>query len=358
MGLPALNFSYRKAAETVAARLKQGVVALILRDATLAPGVYPVVYESDIPAALGTANQAAVKRTMLGYISAPSKILLSVIDADDAITGAVDQLTGFTYDYIAGPDDLSAEDATALKTKIVGLREGLYVGKAILPNTAADNEGVINFTADELSAPGLSSAAFSTAAYCGRIAGIFAGTPMGGSATGAPLPEVVSVRAASNLDAAVDSGQLVAYHNGRRVVLGRAVTSKTSFASGEPEALKKVKIVEAIDLIRYNAVAVAQDEFLGVCANSYNNKMILVSALNEFMAQLQAEGVVEEGTWSVSLDADAIRAHLRQQGVIVTDMSDDDIRRADTGSFVYIVITGRILDAMEDFSVRLVLLNN
>lgn len=358
MGLPELNFSYQKAADSAAARVKQGIVALILRDAGMTAGVYPVVYEADIPSALGTANKAAVQRAMLGYVTTPAKILLSVIDSDDDITDGVDQLTGYTYDYLAGPDDLSSTEAAALKTKIIGLRGGLCVAKAVLPSTAADDEGVINFTADEISAPSLSTTAFSTAAYCGRIAGLLAGTPAGGSATGAPLPEVVSVKAVTGLDTAINNGQLVAYHNGRRVVLGRAVTSKTTFASGEPKALKKIKIVETLDLIRYNAITVAQDNYLGRCANSYDNKMILVAALNEYMRQLEAEDMLEAGTYSVDLDLDATRAYLKANGTSVTDMSEDEIRRADTDSHVFVAMTGRILDAMEDFTIKMVLLNN
>ena len=39
-------------------------------------------------------------------------------------------------------------------------------------------------------------------------------------------------------------------------------------------------------------------------------------------------------------------------------MSDDEIRKADTGSYVFIKLTGRIVDAMEDFSISLALLNH
>ena len=38
-------------------------------------------------------------------------------------------------------------------------------------------------------------------------------------------------------------------------------------------------------------------------------------------------------------------------------MSDDEIRRADTGSYVFIALYGYILDAMEDFHIGLTLLN-
>ena len=57
-------------------------------------------------------------------------------------------------------------------------------------------------------------------------------------------------------------------------------------------------------------------------------------------------------------DLEATRAWLKEQGTDVTDMSDDEIRKADTGSYVFIKLTGRIVDAMEDFSISLALLNH
>ena len=107
MGLPELSFAYSTAAQTVVSRSKQGIVALILKDAGLESGVYTVAHEADIPAALGADNRDAVKRALKGYLSTPSKIYLAVIAADGSVADAVDLLTGKDYDYIAGPADLS-----------------------------------------------------------------------------------------------------------------------------------------------------------------------------------------------------------------------------------------------------------
>ncbi len=79
------------------------------------------------------------------------------------------------------------------------------------------------------------------------------------SATGAELPEVTAVDAVSAPDAAVDAGKLILVDDGRRVILGRAVTSKVTLQKGEPAALKKIKLVGALDLIRHYAITTVED---------------------------------------------------------------------------------------------------
>lgn len=153
MGLPELTFTLKKAAETVSTRISRGAVALILRDAK-ANGVHVVCQESDIPTTLGADNIAYIKRTLMGYINRPSAVYVSVVPAAGTIAAGFGALSAYTYDYIAGPPDISAEDATALAALVKERRKLRYIGKAVLPNTAADYEGVINFVSAGIAAGG------------------------------------------------------------------------------------------------------------------------------------------------------------------------------------------------------------
>lgn len=352
MGLPELNFAFETAAESVVSRSKQGVVALILRDAGLTPGVYTVSHTADIPAELGAGNTAYVKQALIGYLSLPSKVYLSVIGADGTVDDGLDQLSGLAYDYLAGPPDLTDEEGAALAEYIKTRREGNYTGKAVLPHVAANHEGVVNFTTDDIV---VGKTTYDAAGYCARIAGILAGTPINCSATAAKLAEVTGVEKLDDKaqDAAIDGGQLIAYHDGRQIKLGRAVTSKSKLGTGESEALKKIKVVEAIDLIHYYAVTTVEDNYLGQCANTYDNKCLLVAALRSFLGQLEDNEVLEEGSSAAEIDLDATRSYLVSQGVDVTELSDDEIRKHTTGSYVFVKLSGTVLDAMEDFSIAL-----
>ena len=244
MGLPELTFELKKAAETAAGRQSAGIVALILRD-TKAQGLHTVRRDSDIPAELGAANRDYIRRAMIGYIQAPSVVYVSVIGQETEIKAGFEAMGAFSYDYLAGPPDLSEGDAAALAALVKERRGQRFIGKAVLPDLAADNEGIINFSASGIRA---GSETFTAAQYASRIAGVLAGTPADCSATYAALPELTGVDAAAGPDEAVDAGKLILLHDGRRVKLGRAVTSKTTLKEGEPSLLKKIKMTAAVDL--------------------------------------------------------------------------------------------------------------
>lgn len=358
MGLPELTFSLKKAADNVAIRVSAGIVAMILRDAK-GNGLHTINRESDIPAELGVDNIAAIKRAMVGYITKPDVVYVSVIAADADIATGFRALSVYSYDYLVGPADISAEDAQTLADLVKAQRVKRYVGKAVLPNVAADDEGVINFVSTGIKA---GSTTFTTAQFAGRIAGVLAGTPAECSATYAALEELTGVDAVENPDAAVDAGKLFLIDDGRQVKLSRAVTSKTTLGEDDPDMLKKIKLVAALDLIRYYAITTVEDEYLGKCANTYDNKCILLVAFSDFLASLEAQNVIQEGSSGAELDAEAIRTYLLGQAEAAGDsaeiirvkaLADEALRKEDTGSHVFLHLYGHVLDAMEDFHITL-----
>lgn len=356
MGLPELTFTLTQAAETAAARLYSGNVALILRDAK-ANGVYTIHRESDFPAGLGAANADYIRRAMIGSINRPAVLYAAVIPTAGKIADGFGLLSTYDYDYLAGPPDISAEDATALGKLVSAQHKKRYVGKVVLPETAADSECVVNFSASGIQA---GETTFTAGQYASRIAGVLAGTPVECSATGAELPEVTAVDAVSAPDAAVDAGKLILVDDGRRVILGRAVTSKVTLQKGEPAALKKIKLVGALDLIRHYAITTVEDQYLGKCPNTYDNKCILISALRDYLQELERLGILEPGSWKAELDAEAIRAYLIQRATDAGDLtevqrikelSDKALQKEPTDSRVFVRLSGMILDSMEDFGI-------
>lgn len=356
MGLPKLTFTLKKAARTVAARTSQSVVALIIRDSK-ANGVHAIYQESDIPSTLGADNAAYIKRAMIGHINRPSVVYVSVIAAAAEIATGFSALANYSYDYLCGPVDISAADATALAALVKAQRKLRYIGKVVLPNTAADDEGIVNFVSSGIV---VGSTTYAAAAYCSRIAGILAGTPADCSATYAVLSEVTAVTATATPDDAVDAGKVFLIDDGRVRKLSRAVTSKTTLSATEPEALKKIKMTAAIDLIRYYAMTAVEDEYLGKCANSYNNKCILLTAVRDYLKQLEDSNVLKAGSSGAKLDADAACAYLVKQASDAGDtdeaariraLSDEAVIKEDTGSYVFLNLSGWVLDAMEDFSI-------
>ena len=93
-----------------------------------------------------------------------------------------------------------------------------------------------------------------------------------------------------------------------------------------------------------------------------NNKCILLVAFSDFFASLEAQNVIQEGSSGAELDADAIRTYLlgiaeeagdTEEIARIKALTDEALRKEDTGSHVFLYLYGHVLDAMEDFHITL-----
>ena len=90
-----------------------------------------------------------------------------------------------------------------------------------------------------------------------------------------------------------------------------------------------------------------QDGYIGKYANSYDNKCLLIAAVKGYLESLELEGVLKEGS-VVGIDLAKQRNYLNSQGMDTESMDDLSIKKADTGSHVFLKASVKILDAIED----------
>lgn len=354
-GLPSLVIQFKAAAAEVSNRSKRGFVGLILRDLK-ATGIHIVRDEAGIPTDLGVENQAAVKRALLGSDRGkPSRIVLSVMAPEtEGSTGnphlhaALTELSGLVLDYIAGPGDMTEMESQIIADWVLDQRKLYRPVKAVLPNEAADHMGIINLATEGIQ---VDKTTYTAAQYCGRIAGILAGIPSDSSATYVTLPEIRAIPSMTPEDqaTAINAGKLILLHDGQKAKLARAVNSLVTIPADGKADWTKIKIVEGMDLITYFARTTIEDAWLGVYSNSYDNKMLLVVALQTFLTELEAAGVLLRGSSFADLDLVEQEKYLRSEGVDTSRLTDQQLREADTGAMVFLQAGGRFLDAMEDF---------
>lgn len=354
---PSVSITFAAAATSAVQRSTKGTVALIIRDAALANKTYSLSSSKQIPTALGAANQAAVARAFLGYENPPMKVLLYVMGAADVLasdSAALTWLSTQSFDYLAGPADLTEAEATVLVAWIIDQRTNNHaIYKAVLPNTAADSEAIINFAADGI-VVGVDT--FDAAAYCGRIAGLLAGTPMTISATFAPITEAENVtRLTSDArDTAVGAGKLILMWDGEKVKTVRAVNSLQTVASPKTDDWKYIKIVELIDMVTHDIRQAAEDSFIGKYSNSYDSKLLLVTAITDYLATLQKSGLIEDG-YSCVIDVDAQETWLQANEVDTSNLTEQEIKEYNTGTNVFLAVSIKPINAIEDIAVSITL---
>lgn len=352
MGLPNINIAFSTKAASAITRSQKGIVALIVRD-TAKNGGHVLTGSTQIPKELSEENKAYIERAFIGYVNPPRKVIVYVLPTEmEELAEALDYLATQKFDYLAGPPDITADECTEIVNWIKAQREIGFTPKAVLPNTAADNEAIINFTTNGIK---VGNKEYTAAQYCSRIAGLIAGTPMTISCTYAPLTEVTDVERLTKeeMDRAIDKGQFIIFFDGEKVKVGRGVNSLQTTTEDKGEAFKKIKIVEAVDMIKTDIKTTAEDNYIGKYANSYDNKCLLITAIKGYFAGLENDGILESGRSTVEIDIDAQEAYLQSKGTDTSNMTEQEIKEANTDDKVFLKASIKILDAIEDISLNI-----
>lgn len=358
MGMPSVQISFSEKAITAIQRGDKGIVALILKDksvnkitessdgATTEVEVVNIETATDIPVTISGANQRQIANALIGYTNAPKEIVVVLINDETAnYNEALKKLETIKFNYLAIPTVETDGQIQTVATWIKEQRDNDRLVKAVLPNASVDMDGVINFATEKVY---INDTEYTAEQYCSRIAGLLAGTAMSISATYAPLSELTDCTRLSkkDMDKAVDAGKFIVWHDGEKVKVGRAVNSFVTTNAEKGDSFKKIKIVDTMDLIKDDIKKTAQDSYLGKYPNIYNNKCLLVAAIQAYFDLLIASGILSSAT--VDIDVAANREYLKGRGEDVSNMSDDDLKQANTGSTVFLIAKIGILDAIED----------
>ncbi|MEE1046233.1 MAG: phage tail sheath C-terminal domain-containing protein, partial [Clostridia bacterium] len=261
------------------------------------------------------------------------------------IISALERLKNKQWYYLTVPDITDEEKETVLEYIKEQRTQYHKTFKAVLPNCAAGVEGIVNFTTDNIK---VGTKTYGTSEFCPRIAGILAGLPLNRSATYYVLPEVESITESETPDEDVDNGKLILINDGTKIKIARGVNSLTEFTNEKGQDFSKIKIVEAIDMIRDDIRTTFEDEFVGKVENSYDNKIVFIAAINKYFKDLASRGVLyDQFDNKAEIDIEATREWLSQTKD-VSAWEDEQIKTANTGTNVFVKANIQIQDAIED----------
>ncbi|HAR73072.1 MAG TPA: phage tail sheath protein [Flavobacteriaceae bacterium] len=345
MGLPNILIEFKTKASTAIQRGERGIVAIIVKETTNS------VKEFETAAKVTgytAANEAYIKRTFLGGVKPIKKV---IVIATDTIANGLAKAETVKFDYLVGTPELTASEATEIASAIKSIRDNKYIKvKAVLPNNIADHEGIINFATTNIV---VGTDTFTSAQYCSRIAGLLAGTPLQESATYKVLSEVNDVpkKTKAELDTAINAGNFEIFWDGEKVKVARAVNSLTTLGSTKSEDMKSIKIIDIMDMIYNDVKMTCEDNYIGKHANNYDNKCNLIVAIKTYLESLKREELLN-GDIYVGIDMAAQKDYLSAKGVDTESMNDLNIKKADTGTNVYLEGKYKITNAIEDISIK------
>lgn len=273
----------------------------------------------------------------------------------DQYTPALNYFVQKRVNYLAIPTVETEELTADVKAWVTSLHASEAENSplvAVLPNTAGASEYIVNYVTESVTDEDGKS--YTAEKYCARIAGILATTPLTMSCTYAILPELTgcTYHTKAELDAAIDAGKLVIFYDGEKCKIGRGVNSFVATTPTKSAIYKKIRVIDILCMIRADIARTAEDNYIGKYTNSYDNKMLLVGAINDYFAGLATQGALAQGG-TCEIDVAANKQYLKDKGIDVSGMSDDDIRKANTDDKVFLAATISILDAMEDITLNI-----
>lgn len=352
---PKFNVDFKELAVLAIQRQRRGDVVIILDDATN-EDLDNVVYRGLGEVDPDDWTEANYKRLQLVFLGNPSKVIVIKKEETFAdIQAKLDLQSNYTLCY---PEAASA-DITSVKNYINTQRQANNYSRAIFANaTSPDAEYIINFVSSgNITAKiGDEAEEFTAGDWTCRLAGALSGLASSRSLTYYELPEIVSAPISSTPDADVAAGKLIILHQDGSFKFGRAVNSLVTLTDGKTEAFQKIRVLDIMDTIANDIVATFRLYYVGKYTNNFTNKNRFVGAINAYLKDRAAEGLLEaENDNEVEISYDKNKSYLEGKGVDTSEMSYIDILKANTGSKVLLDGVCSPTDAMEDLDLGMYL---
>lgn len=351
MGLPDIVIEFTRKAISAIKAGTNGIVGIILKDSANL-GALILNGVDEIPTGFTPDNKAYIERAFLGV---PKKVIVYTLPTSaENYNDAFKYFSTVKVNYMCGAPNMTGAEATAFATWLIGIRTNSKKRPCVvLPATASDNKGVINFKLTGEGVIEVGEKDYTPVEYCSRIAGLLAGLDLKVSATYKPLPEVTGIPVATDeeVDAVVDAGGLTLYNDGERIVIARGVNSLVTITETETEDLSKIKILAIQDLIETDVFSTINSSYIGNYSNSYDNKCLLITAIKGYLAQLELKGYLKAGSSVMEINVEKQKAYLESIGIDTSELDEQGIKEANTGSKVFLKGKVSILDAIEDVDI-------
>lgn len=356
MGMQSITEILKALATTATVRSERGIVCLVLDDPTVT-GVHSYTRLKNVTDSYSAANKAVITRcfSRRGVKSLKVACYNSTATIPETIAVALTALDSVKFNYLACP--VADETANGLiETFIKTQREASNIlVKAVLNNHVGDDEGVVNFINNKVTTS--DATVYTGVEFCVDVACVAATCSSTSSLTNLAISDVASVDVVgTDFDVLVDAGKLFLFYDNdlEQIVFSRAVNSKTTIGTNEKASMKKIRIMDILDMIRDDMKVTFKQSYQGKIPNSLANKKLLVSAYNTYLRGLSGTSLSDSQTSYVELDIDATTTYLEDtKGLDCSTMTDAEILAIDTDEEVFIGGTIYPIDVTEDLALVL-----
>ncbi|MDD7603190.1 MAG: phage tail sheath C-terminal domain-containing protein [Firmicutes bacterium] len=347
MGLPNIVVEFMTKANTAITRSERGIVCLVVKDTTKTDTLYTYRSVADVVEEdWSKDNLQAIKDA---FHDGPTRVYVVRLTEEGTFAEATEALDALKINWLAFIGE--GQDAVTEYVKTRNAKKGAAPVKAVVAGVAADDMHVVNFgnTAVKRTGANAETAAY---LYLGRIAGLLAAMSMEKTATYYVFDDLQSVTDVEDADSAVEAGQFVLFNDYGTVRVARAVNSATKV---DKEDLKKIAIVEGMDLVREDIMTTFKEQYVGKYKNNADNQAVFVAAVNGYLRALGKSGVLNPDYENLAeIDVEAQRAALVAAGnVEALDWDDTAVKNHPHRSYVYVKANVQFSDGIEDLEFKI-----
>lgn len=352
IGMPQIKIQFESQGLTAIQRSETGIVLLLLKgESAEEQGSYKFNSLVEVPEETPFSEKNA-QMIRLAFEASPKRMLVEVYGDTNPLAQVLNKLKLVKFNYYAAPTAPS-EDIKKIQSWHKNLVETedktiKYVGY----NYEGDHETIINWAVDYC--------VYDQKRYTGQeftalIASQLAALPLTRSFTYFkwPLLTEAALPYVENEDKAVNEGKLFLTYDGEDYKIARAVNSLVTYHAKKGEDFSKIKIVDAMHLIKDDIRDTFEKFYVGKILNNYENKQQFMALINRVYF-VELRNTVLENTDRNRVDID-VAANLRyaiKRGAKVDDMTKQQIKEFNTGSNVFLDGYVSLLDAMEDLYIN------
>ena len=347
MGLPTITVEFKTLAASAVTRSIRGVLAVLIQDGTedvaWAHKSYGTLAElSADEAAYTEENYAILARA---FAAGPYQVLVVRVGSEGTLAQATAILEKLSYNWVCSPVS-GFQSGLAAWVGTVNAASKIRKVKALVTGVSSANDPhVVNAANTSVTLNDAAATTVTMAEYLPRLGGVLAACPLDQSVTYYALTDLAEAAAVTNVDAAIDAGNLVLFLEDDTYRIARGVNTLVTPGENQTEDMKSIAVVEAMDLIQEGKVK-----------NSADNQALLVSDVLSYLRALAAESVLDPNSDILAeIDTGAMRKVWTAAGADVSGLTDAQVKRKTYRSYVYVTATCRILDAMEDMVMSITL---
>ncbi len=373
MGMPRVILTFKGRSTDFIRRSESGIVLLLLSskkssEKTEDKAVFRT-YNSPLDVDKKDWPNGASKYIDLAFAGGTKKVIAADL-AGNAFASVKEQFKFLRFNYAAAPmareadyadlvfDDFAQYINDSRQSKLKPALNGTW--KMVVCGQNENNGAFIDFFQATVAE---GEKTYTGQEYTAKVAGLLAGLSFRRSVTNLTLPEVTDAAAIKieggevSEDDLVASGKLFLTYDGEHYRFSRGVNTLQTFGDGVTREMAKIRVWEAMDMIREDIYRTFMNDYSGRVLNTYDNRMLFCANITHIYFK-ELAGLVLDPDFDnrADLDTDAIRRFILKDGVTQEEldaMTEAEVRRYPTDARVFIKAKVKFVDTIEDLDMTI-----